>query len=60
MLRCYYYQDHQTRPVHGTSQPHFYPIGSLRYRITQNYPCAVWSRWPDLAPSIFKAESLGL
>jgi hypothetical protein len=44
MLRCYYCQDHQIRPVHGTSQPHFYPTGSLRYRITRNYPCAVRSR----------------
>jgi hypothetical protein len=60
MLSCYYRQDHQTRKVHGTSQPHFCPTGSLRYQITRFYPCAVWYRWPDLAPSIFKAESLGL
>ncbi len=34
MLRCYYYQDQRSRPVHGSSRPHFYPTGTLRYRIT--------------------------
>ena len=32
-LGCYYRQDLQRRPVHGTSRPRFYPASAPTYRL---------------------------
>lgn len=36
-LRCYYHRDLQSKPVHGTSRPHFRPAPTPSYRIRPRY-----------------------
>jgi hypothetical protein len=52
-LRCYYHRDPQSRPVHWTSRPNFYPTPTPPYQIRGSRLCSEVSA-ADLSPVHFQ------